>query len=249
MPVIALPGKISIYPLCEYALTIEFGNSIDESVFEKVIAFNDLVHAAPFPGVYQTVPAYASLTVFFDPLVVSRNIKFPGKTCFDKVRNYLASLEVVDNQSSHFLGGETVSVPVCYSDDFGPDLQLLAEHTKLEAAEVIRIHCEPIYTVFMIGFIPGFAYLGGLNPLLRSPRRESPRKRVPAGSVGIAGDQTGIYPLDTPGGWQIIGQTPLQLFNPGRQQPSLLKAGDRVRFEPISAEAFKKLKTQWRSGY
>jgi inhibitor of KinA len=126
-----------------------------------------------------------------------------------------------------------VDIPVCYGGDFGPDLDAVSSHTGLSTEEVVAIHGEPDYLVYMIGFAPGFPYLGGMSERLASPRRESPRAKIPPGSVGIAGSQTGVYPIETPGGWQLIGRTPLRLFRPERDEPSLLRTGDRVRFQAI----------------
>jgi inhibitor of KinA len=135
-----------------------------------------------------------------------------------------------------------VEIPVCYGGDFGPDLDLVASHAQLTPAEVIARHAAPEYLVYMVGFAPGFPYLGGLDAGLATPRRTQPRPLVPAGAVGIAGAQTGIYSLPTPGGWQLIGRTPRRLFDPGRNQPSLLQAGDRLRFVPISEAEFQQLR-------
>jgi len=236
---IAATERPAIYPLCEYAVTLEFGNSIDEGTLRRVTAFNKLLLQKPFPGVYQTVPACASLTVVFDPLIVIRQESLPGVGCFDKVCNYLRLIINENIQPLEDTAREVICIPVCYELEYGPDIAELAQTKSLPVDEVSMLHAEVTYTVFMIGFVPGFAYLGGLNPLLESPRKATPRTNVPAGSVGIAGVQTGIYPLTTPGGWQLIGRTPLKLFDATRTQPSLLKAGDRVKFEPMSADDFK----------
>ncbi|MBX6395501.1 MAG: 5-oxoprolinase subunit PxpB, partial [Alicyclobacillaceae bacterium] len=137
--------------------------------------------------------------------------------------------------------GRLVEIPVCYGGEFGPDLAYVADYHGLTPERVIEIHSSTEYRVYMIGFAPGFPYLGGLSPELATPRKTSPRLTIPAGSVGIAGNQTGVYSVSTPGGWQIIGRTPLVLFRPDLHPPSLLKAGDRVRFYPISREEF----TRW----
>ncbi len=236
---IAATELLVIYPLCEYAVTVEFGNSIDEGILRCVTGFNRQLLQKPFPGLYQTVSAYASLTVFFDPVIVIGQGSLPGLGCFDKVCNYLRMLNTENEMPPVDAAAEVISIPVCYGLEYGPDITELAETKKLPVVEIITLHSEATYTVFMIGFVPGFAYLGGLNPLLESPRKATPRAIVPAGSVGIAGAQTGIYPLITPGGWQLIGRTPVKLFDANRSQPSLLKAGDTVKFEPISAEEFK----------
>jgi inhibitor of KinA len=230
--------RLTFYPLCEYALTVQLGNIIDEDILRQVSAFNKLLSAKPFPGLYQTVPAYTSLTVFYDPIIVARQPGYIGLSCFDKICNYLRELPADEYVSPETQGMEMITVPVCYDDDFGPDMATVATANRLSAAELISLHSQPVYTVFMMGFIPGFAYLGGLHALLHTPRKTIPRKAVPAGSVGIAGGQTGVYPLESPGGWQIIGRTPLKLFDAARPEPALLKAGALVKFEPISVMEF-----------
>jgi inhibitor of KinA len=237
---IAGTKELTLYPVSENALTIEFGNSIEEGLMAQVSAFDRLLKENPFPGLYQTVPAYATLTVFFDPVTVINQNQLPGKTCYDKVCEYLRLLSAELKPSSVAQTGERISIPVCYGGALGPDLDYVASCHQLTTAGVVALHSDAIYKVYMIGFIPGFAYMGGLNSLLETPRKTTPARAVAAGAVGIAGKQTGIYPLETPGGWQIIGQTPVQLFNAARPQPSLLKAGDIVKFEPISFSDFGK---------
>jgi inhibitor of KinA len=231
-------NKLHVYPLSECAITIEFGQTIDDTTVTRVNAFNRLLNQNGLPGMYQTVPAYASLSVFFDPLTLLDS-PLPGKTGFDKARGYLLGL---NDEGGLPLEGEdswVITIPVCYGGGFGDDLGYVAAHSQLNSDAVIKLHSETVYKVCMVGFIPGFAYLGGLNPLLEIPRKGTPVKVAP-GAVGIAGSQTGIYPLETPGGWQIIGRTPLCLFDAKRSQPSLLKAGDRVKFEPITFSEFEK---------
>jgi inhibitor of KinA len=229
---------LNIYALNEQSVTIEFGSVINENVFQKVTSFNNLVNQNPFPGFYTTVPAYATLTVFFDALQVIQS-DLPGADCFEKVSGYLAGLK--GKQNTAITQSATITIPVCYGEDFGPDINAVAGLHNITAQEVINLHSSAVYKVYMIGFVPGFAYLGGMPDLLETPRKSTPRGAVPAGSVGIAGKQTGIYPLETPGGWQIIGRTPLQMFNAARPQPALLKAGDQVVFKPINRQGFNRL--------
>jgi len=136
---------------------------------------------------------------------------------------------------------EIVEIPVCYGGKFGPDLEIVAKHNQLTPDEVITIHSEGLYLIYMIGFAPGFPYLGGLSDKIATPRRESPRFKIPAGTVGIAGDQTGVYPIETPGGWQLIGRTPVKLFNPKHSSPTLLKTGSYIRFIPIPPKEYEQL--------
>lgn len=228
---------LAIYSISESAVSVAFGNVIDEGILQWISNFNHQLQQNPFPGLYTTVPAYTTLSVFFDPLEVIQSEHLTGPTCFERVSNYLRQFENVNHHLSAI--GHLVTIPVCYGDEFGPDMKEVAAFHHLSADDVIQIHSSAQYTVYMIGFVPGFAYLGGMPVVLDTPRKLSPRKAVPAGSVGIAGRQTGVYPLETPGGWQIIGQTPLNLFKADRQQPALLKAGDKVKFKPISVADFK----------
>ncbi|WP_255547598.1 5-oxoprolinase subunit PxpB [Mucilaginibacter sp. dw_454] len=233
---IATEQAFSIYYLSECAVTLEFGQSINLQLLDAVSAYNQLLHQQPFHGFNTAIPAYTTLTVLFDPVVVSQ-ADLSGATCFDKVSNYLQRL----NQHQKELKETTatrIAIPVCYGSDYGPDLQEVADLHRLSIEEVIEIHSQAVYKVYMIGFVPGFAYLGGLDERLETPRKSSPRKKVPAGSVGIAGMQTGIYPMQTPGGWQLIGRTPVKLFDVNRAQPSLLKAGDEIMFTPITEKEF-----------
>jgi inhibitor of KinA len=229
---------LAIYSLSEKAITLQFGNTISAALLTQVTTVNLLVHQQPFPGFISTVPAYSTLTIYFDPLQVFKS-NLDGLRCFQKVENYILSLSVPAHHTENY-SESLIKIPVCYGSEFGLDLNSLAALHNLSPEAVIKLHSEVTYTVYMIGFVPGFAYLGGLNQSLASPRKAVPRAAVPAGSVGIAGEQTGIYPLQTPGGWQIIGRTPLVMFDANRAQPSLLKAGDLVRFEPITTNQFEK---------
>jgi len=235
-------NDLIIYPLSENAVTIEFGNTINETAIGRVMAFDRQLTNKPFAGMYQTVPAYATLTVFFDPMEIVYQNELPGKSCFEKVSGYLKGLTDEHNPGLK-VENDMITIPVCYGGKFGTDMEYFTETNRLTVDEVIRMHSESIYKVCMIGFIPGFTYLGGLNPALEIPRKDTPVKVMP-GSVGIGGTQTGIYPLETPGGWQIIGRTPLRMFDARRQQPSLLKTGDRVKFEPINFSDFEQYRSE-----
>jgi len=241
LPVTEQPFRI--YALSESAVTIEFGNEISEQTLQKVTAFNHWLQQNPFPGYITAVPAYSTLTVFFDPLRVFQNPALTGAGCFEKVKSHLMRFitgdeeAVTDNQN-------IITIPVCYGGIHGPDLEFVANSCLLPRHEVVLLHSAVVYKVFMMGFVPGFAYLGGMPEILATPRKPVPRGSVPAGAVGIAGTQTGIYPLAIPGGWQIIGRTPLRLFNPHLPQPSLLKAGDHVQFKPIGETEFERLANQ-----
>lgn len=224
------------YALSEQAITLAFGNEISEETAEQINSFKELLSKNPFPGFKTTVSAYTTITVFYNLMEVFKS-DLVGATCFEKVSNYLHQLKQTAYQN-HYVSKPVITIPVCYDEKFGFDLQEVAEINKLTVNKVIEIHTAARYRVFMIGFTPGFAYLGGMDPRIASPRKSTPRASLPAGAVGIAGNQTGIYPLKTPGGWQIIGQTPLKMFDIHRDQPSFLNAGDEVVFKSISLDEF-----------
>ncbi len=232
---------LAVYPLSENTITLQFGTSISADILSQVTKVNQLIQEKPFLGFITTVPAYSTLTVYYDPLQLFKS-KLDGLHGFQKLSNYLLSLPVPDYQSAE-TNKPPVIIPIYYGGDHGPDLDEVATMHNMSDDAVINLHSAATYTVYMIGFVPGFAYLGGMDKALASPRKATPRTAVPAGSVGIAGEQTGVYPLQTPGGWQIIGRTPLSMFDVTRNQPSLLKAGDLVKFEAITESEFKYYQT------
>lgn len=209
---------------------VHLADQIDELAFRAVRSLSRRLSAQPPVGMIELVPAFATLAIYYDPLQTS------ASELTEQIRNLIA-IKVNEIQERPRI----VEIPVCYGSDFGPDLDFVAKQAKLAPEEVIEIHSSADYLVHMIGFAPGFPYLGGMSPKIAAPRRSSPRLKVPAGSVGIAGEQTGIYPLETPGGWQIIGRTPLALFRPEQDPPTLLQAGDIVRFRTITPEEFREL--------
>lgn len=235
----------TIVPLGDSALLIRFGERIEADLVRNVRAVARSLEARPFPGFIEAVPSYAALAVHYDPWTVYRSLRGTRDDAEEGVyeavcaaiRRLLASKPDGDCEAEE----SAIAIPVCYGGRYGPDLDELAANRGIGAEEAIKLHAGAAYTVAMIGFAPGFPYLAGLPERLAAPRRAAPRSAVPAGSVGIAGVQTGIYPLQMPGGWNIIGRTPLALFRPHAGQPSLLHAGDRVRFEPISPERFDEL--------
>jgi inhibitor of KinA len=218
-----------MFPLSEYAVTIRFSTNVDEAVNDYVHRVAVFLEQQKKDGIFDIVPTFSSVTVYYDPLVVGNY----EEMC-EWLRTELERVEQVEAPPSR-----TVVIPVCYGGEFGPDLEEVARFHGMTEEEVIAIHAQGRYRVYMIGFSPGFAYLGGLSPKIATPRRATPRTRVPAGSVGIAGSQTGVYPLATPGGWQIIGRTPLALFRPEHDEPSLLRAGDIVQFRPITEDEYR----------
>ncbi len=207
------------------ALVIEFGDEINQEVNRKVHALADALGKSSLPGLGEAVPTYRSLLIHYDPLCLS---------C-DEVKAFV--LEVLQKcEEKSPPKARVVEIPVVYGGEFGPDIEFVAEHNGLSVEKVISLHSGVTYTVYMLGFTPGFAYLGGMPEAIATPRLETPRTLVPAGSVGIAGEQAGIYPIATPGGWRLIGRTPLKFFGPERDPPTLLKAGDLVRFVPMDGE-------------
>jgi inhibitor of KinA len=223
-----------LFPLGDRALVVEFGDAIDPALSTRIAALARRLRADPPPGVHDVVPTYATLALHYDP--VALGCDDPYEILAEQVDAWLKA-QAVDAQAA----GRTLEIPVCYGGEFGADMAELAGRHGLAEQEVARLHCAPEYHVHMLGFVPGFAYLGGLDPKLATPRRDSPRARVPAGSVAIGGGQTGVFPLETPGGWHLIGRTPLRLFTPDTEPPCLLNAGDKVRFVPIDAAAFARL--------
>lgn len=232
-----------ITPLGDMALQIELGEAIDEPTHRRVqTAWRALSAAPSLPGVTEIVPAYTTVTVFYDPLLAVQ-AGAPENNLFDWLMVQVGERMKNPPKMEKFKG-RTVEVPVCYEGDFGPDLGLVAKLAKLSLEEVIKRHSKPEYLVYLVGFAPGFPYLGGLPKELETPRRAKPRMVVPPGSIGIGGRQTGIYPFATPGGWNLVGRTPLQLFRPAEDPPVLLCAGDRVKFRAITREEFARLEAQ-----
>ena len=214
-------------PLGDCGVRIVFGHQISLGIHARIRRFGAALDADPIDGVTEWVCGYVVVTVYYRPWIVSYDALCAALSQRLKPRDFAEALPE-----------RVVEIPVCYGGAFGPDLEAAARHCGLSAAEMIWQHAEPFYPVYFLGFLPGFAYLGGLPLALAVPRRSQPRLVVPAGSVGIAGGQTGIYPLETPGGWQIIGRTPLRLYDPRREPSSLLTLGDRVKFAPISSGQF-----------
>jgi inhibitor of KinA len=214
------------FPVGDRALLVKFRDVIDLEINRAVHALFNALEKAKINGVLECVPAYASLLVYYDPLKTSYDrLVFQLKDLEPKLKEFSAEEETLE-----------VVVPTIYGDKFGPDLSNVARAHRLTEEDVIRIHSKHEYIVYMIGFIAGFPYMGRVPDVIATPRLETPRLRIPKGSVGIAGNQTGIYPCESPGGWQIIGMTPLTLFDPYARRPVLFQPGDLVRFKPINAD-------------
>ena len=219
------------------AINLEFGNVISEKTNGIIRAAAQTLEADPIDGVIELVPTFCSLMVVYNPCVVGYD------ELTSQVRGKLRGL-VATTGGIH----RVVKIPVCYGGDIGPDLSDVAEHAGMSTEEVIAIHSGHDYLIDMLGFLPGFAYLGGLDERLHTPRLATPRTRIEPGAVGIGGAQTGIYPLTSPGGWRIIGRTPVRPYDPDREPPILYAAGDYLRFVPITAQEFSLIETQVEAG-
>lgn len=211
-------------------LLVEYGEGINFEVNAKVRAMAKVISKNIPAGLVEIIPTYRSLLVVYDPVLTNPK----------RLKSVLTLLEE-QLDDIKIPASAVVEIPVCYGREFGPDISVVGEAHDLAEDEVVRLHSEPEYLIYMVGFTPGFAYLGGLPEQLHTPRLATPRMLVPKGSVGIANNQTGIYPVASPGGWQLIGRTPLKLFAPERSNPFLYQAGDKIKFKPISAEKFSEL--------
>jgi inhibitor of KinA len=233
-------SSVKFYPLGDAALVLQFGNSISRHIHAKVSAFASHLEKFPFEGMIEYVPAFTTITIYYNTWILSEDGSLdPYQKVVSIIQHMMSQVKEKEKHISRI-----IEIPVCYGGEFGPDLAFVAKHTQLDKEEVIAIHAGGEYLVYMIGFAPGFPYLGGMNKKIAAPRREVPRPKIPAGSVGIAGKQTGIYSIETPGGWQLIGRTPLLLFNPTRNPPAMIRAGEIIRFVPISAQEYRKRKEQ-----
>jgi KipI family sensor histidine kinase inhibitor len=222
-----------VVALGDSAVLVELGATIDETLNARAIALAARMRDSGVIGITDVVPAYASLAVHFDPRVLALS------EATDIVSRCAAAAG--ESGAGTATAPVTLEIPVWYDTSTGPDLEAVADHARCAVPEVVERHAAPAYRVYMLGFLPGFPYLGRVDPRIAAPRHVSPRPRVPAGSVGIAGRQTGIYPRDSPGGWQIIGRTPLVLFDTSRTPPALLSPGDTVRFTPITESEFRRI--------
>ncbi len=225
------PASPWFHPLGDCGLLVTLWDAIDENGFQAVRKCHYALTHPAIEGVQEIIPGYVTLTLLYDP------IRLAYAQLVDGVKERLSQVE-----RATLPPPQVITIPVAYGGEFGPDLEFVAAHNHLSPEEVVTIHASGHYPVYMLGFTPGFPYLGGLSEKIWTPRLKSPRTRVPAGSVGIANNQTGIYPVDSPGGWQIIGRTPLTLFNPLSDQPFLIQPGQCVSFEPITPDAFYRLK-------
>jgi inhibitor of KinA len=239
---------MEIIPLGDSALIVrvreQFEDAPDETL-DEVLRLFQLLQRAAIPGVIELAPAYTSVAVFFDPVGFLKTSGAANEV-FDelakRIRSAITPASRRHRRRTAVRRPRLTEIPVCYDAEFGFDLGRVAEHSKLSERQIVDLHSKREYRVACIGFVPGFTFLAGLPKNLATPRRDVPRKEIPAGSVGIGGAQTGIYPLRSPGGWNLIGRTPLKLFDPTKDPPTLLCPGNRVRFRAITREEFESLK-------
>ena len=224
--------KPTISPVGDRAISIDFGQVIDPKINRYIRQTIERIKALQLEGIIELVPTYCALLVEYDAMVYS----------YSEICNIIEPTldEGMTDTTNELV--TVVEVPTVYGGEFGPDLSFVASHNHLSEDEVISIHSGTDYLVYMLGFIPGFTYLGGMDPRIATPRLSSPRTLIPAGSVGIAGEQTGTYPSDSPGGWQIIGRTPVTMYDMAKAQAALLNAGDYVRYVPIDESEFHRIK-------
>ena len=228
--------SVKFLPCGDTALVVEFGDRIDRGLSDRVLGLDARIRAAGLPGVIESVPTFRSLMVHYDP------VRTHAQALMTAIRTLLSG--ELDAGRSRRLW----RVPVCYDDDLAPDLADVAERTGLTTDRVVALHSATRYHVYMIGFLPGFPYMGDLAPELELPRRSDPRTRVPPGSVSIATTMTAVYPVESPGGWHLVGTTPIKLFDPALSPPALLAPGDAVEFERIDRAAFARIQADCERG-
>jgi inhibitor of KinA len=227
----------TFFPLGDSAFIVKVGNSISIENHKLVRAFTIQVEKAGINGVIEVIPAYCEVTIVYNPLIINH-------------KKLLEHLKIIESETTTFAlpPAQIIHIPVCYEPPFASDIGVVAKSNKLSIENVVNFHCSVKYLVYMLGFTPGFCYLGGMDERLSTPRKETPSPRIEAGSVGIAGNQTGIYPIDSPGGWQIIGKTPLKLFDPNRKPEFLIEAGNFITFFPITRKAYDYIRKQIEAG-
>ncbi|KHE67295.1 5-oxoprolinase subunit PxpB [Halobacillus sp. BBL2006] len=233
--------KAHYHPLGDRAVVIELGTKIDLTSQKRVKQVCEKLDSTHPDWMVEYIPAFTTVTVFYNPITIKKQTHsselLPYKWVCKQLEDLISNLSVRKSKKPR-----VVEIPVCYGGEFGPDLSYVAEKNDLSEQKVINLHMNGDYLVYMIGFAPGFPYIGGMDKRIATSRRDDPRLKIPAGSVGIAGQQTGVYPIETPGGWQLIGRTPLQLFQPENEIPSLLQAGDKIKFTSITEEEYRSIK-------
>lgn len=219
------------------SVLIVFGDTISTEINQRISATVKLIKEQRIEGIVDMIPAFASLLINYNPLVIN----------YDTIRRRLERILRMDTRAEA-AAKRVFEIPVCYGGEFGPDLGDIAENAGLTPEEVVEIHTSRDYLIYMLGFLPGFCYLGGLDERIHTPRLSSPRLRIPAGSVGIGGSQTGIYPMDSPGGWRLMGMTPVKTYDPQRETPILVQAGEYIRFVRIDEAEFRRIAAQVADG-
>lgn len=226
-------NEIKYIPAGDKSVVMEFGNSIKPEINAKIRNMVTAVEENSIKGILEIIPTYRSILIIYDPLQIQYN---------SLVKYLKETLNRLGNASEDVT--RIVELPTVYGGEYGPDIEFVANHNNLTVEEVIKLHSSTDYLLYMLGFTPGFGYLGGMSKKIETPRLQVPRTKIPAGSTGIAGSQTGIYPIDSPGGWQLIGRTPVKLYDPLSTPPILLNAGDFVRFIPVSEEEYLKIQEE-----
>jgi KipI family sensor histidine kinase inhibitor len=230
-------SEIRILPAGDLAVVVEFGNEISISCNDRVRQLNQCLKKNKIKGIVETVPTFRSLLIYYDPL----------KITYKKLGNHIRAASA-GNRVSNANTKRIIEIPVCYGGQYGEDLTDVASYAGMSETEVVNIHSSVNYLIYMLGFLPGFPYLGGLDKRLEIPRLPNPRTSIPAGSVGIGGEQTGVYPIASPGGWRLIGRTPLTLYDSERKDPTLYQAGDYIQFQPIDEYDFVRIEELVKNG-
>lgn len=213
------------------SLIIELGNEISPLINYNLKKITDYLDSLKHPAIKDLLPTYRSVIVYYDPLLIS----------FEELKNIVEKNCKIDDTNVDSMKKFIVEIPVLYGGEYGPDIENIANHNNLSIEEVIKIHTSGEYLVYMLGFTPGFPYLGGMDKRIATPRLKTPRTKIPGGSVGIAGEQTGVYPIESPGGWQLLGRTPLNFFDPNNEKPFLINAGEYIKFVQISESDYHKI--------
>jgi KipI family sensor histidine kinase inhibitor len=230
--------SLPINTMSDRSLFIKAGTRIDPATNRIVTEVCSLLDSFDSDWIEEVVPSYTGVTVFFNPLLRKHHDAIDSLQVILEKRREMREKKPED----------ILVIPVCYDREFGPDTEFVCKHNGLDHSKLIELHIRPLYLVYMLGFTPGFPYLGGMDPAIATPRRSEPRIKIPAGSVGIAGEQTGVYPIDSPGGWQLIGRTPVRLFNPDSEMPFLVKPGMYIEFKPVDRDEYNGLEIKARNG-
>ena len=229
--------KVKFLTAGDRALVVEFGDTIEQAINSKIRSLTLAMESENIIGIIETIPTYRSLMVIYNPMIIQ----------FEELINKIKSI-MTKMDDMKLPEAKVIEIPTLYGGEYGPDIKFVAEHNNISLEEVIKIHTSTEYLIYMIGFTPGFPYLGGMSDKIAAPRLQTPRSKIPIGSVGIAGSQTGIYPIESPGGWQLIGRTPVKLYDPYRKEPVLLNAGDYIKFVQIDELEYKNIEALEKEG-